>query len=284
MSAKRLRNFVFTINNYGPTEIKQVEDFARDSCRYLVYGREIGDDKKTPHLQGYGELKRQTVFSKVKKALPKAHLEARKGTAAQASEYCKKEGDYKEFGTISKPGKRNDLADFKDALLGDNPPDDLELFSKFPGQYLRYSKTVDRVRSLRLRKETPTWQSVRVTVLWGDTGAGKTRRAYEIDPDLYSAYDQKDLKWWCGYEGQKTILIDEFRGHPDLAWFLRILDGYRMPIQVKGGSTFKAWNHVIITSNHPPEGWYVGTWDDANPLKRRLTSVVHMVKPAQGLA
>lgn len=278
MSTKRLRNFVFTLNNYTEDDLKAVAAFAQEKCSYLIYGRETGESKETPHLQGYAELTKQTTFNVVKKRLKRCHIEKRKGRASQAADYCKKEGDFKEFGTISRPGKRSDLHDFKDALLGDHPPDDLELFSKFPGAYLRYSKTVDRVRGLRLKKDTPSWQPVTVTVLWGDTGAGKTRRAYELDPNLYSAYDQKDLKWWCGYAGEKTILIDEFRGHPDLAWFLRILDGYKMPIQVKGGSTYKAWTHVIITSNHPPEGWYPGTWDDSNPLKRRITSVVHMVK------
>lgn len=270
------RNFVFTLNNPTKDDEKLVQQFGEEKCKYLVYGREKGEDKKTPHLQGYAELTKRITFN-VLRIKFKWHIEPRKGSPSQAATYCKKDGDFWECGAISKPGKRNDLHRLRDLLAGEEaPPDDLEIFTELPGVFCRYYKAIDRVRGLRLKKESRGWKPVRVTVLWGDTGAGKTRRAFEIDPDLYTAYDLKDLKWWCGYNGEKTILIDEFRGHPDLAWFLRLLDGYGMPLQVKGGSTFKAWDHVIITSNHPPEGWYPGTWDDSNPLKRRISDIQHL--------
>lgn len=275
MPAVQYRAFVATLNNYTDDDIKKLEDFAKDSCKYLVYGKEVGEEKKTPHLQIYAQLNRRTSAARINK-LFKWHTETRKGTASQAAEYCKKDGDYKEFGEPPAQGKRNDIETLRTLLNSESPPDDDDLFNELPGVYLRYHKSIDRVRFNKLKKANRSWKPVDVVVIWGPTGTGKTRCAYEQDPNLYSCYDIKDLKWWCGYNGEKTILIDEFRGEASWEWLLRITDGYPFPLQIKGGTTWKCWDRVIITSNMEPSTWYgLHSWDETNPLKRRISRVVY---------
>ena len=90
-------SYCFTINNYSNADENLLKDLP---YKYLVYGREVGENG-TPHLQGYVEFHSKRHFSAVKKLHTTAHWEVRKGTAQQAAEYCKKDNDFFEDGTIS---------------------------------------------------------------------------------------------------------------------------------------------------------------------------------------
>ena len=68
-------------------------------CAYIVCGREVGDSG-TPHLQGYIYYKNAVRLSTMKEVHPTAHWEPQRGTPQQASDYCKKEGDFYECGNI----------------------------------------------------------------------------------------------------------------------------------------------------------------------------------------
>lgn len=257
----RLRNFVFTVNNYTDVEKSNVNEFAA-RCRYLVYGEEVGESG-TPHLQGYAELTRLTRFNKIKELLPRAHIEKRRGTAKQAAQYCKKEGKFREFGEISRQGARSDVLELYEMVK--EGKSDYELQEYNAQAYCRYYKGVDRFRFNTCRQDNK-YSPVEVLVWWGPAGVGKTRRAYELAPDLYRVVDPQ---WWDGYQGQDTILLDDFYGGIKYSYFLQITDGYKFQLPIKGGYTWKQWSRVIITSNDPPENWYsVGL---TSAISRRLT-------------
>ena len=83
----RTRNWVFTINNFSDVEQEACQKLE---CSYIVVGTEVGASG-TPHLQGYVEFANAKTMTAVKKLLGgRAHLEPRKGTPLQASDYCKK--------------------------------------------------------------------------------------------------------------------------------------------------------------------------------------------------
>ena len=86
----RSRGWCFTINNYDQAKTDSVLGLVAD---YVVCGKEVGEDKKTPHLQGYVYWKTQKTFNSVQKLLVGAHLTAAKGTGSQNRDYCIKEGD-----------------------------------------------------------------------------------------------------------------------------------------------------------------------------------------------
>lgn len=264
----RLRNFVFTINNPTKKDVNMLQELE---YRYIVYGREIGKENKTPHLQGYCELTKQMRFAAVKKHLPRAYLAARRGTGKHAADYCKKDGDFTEFGTMKKPGERTELKKVYEMVK--NGRTDIEIGETFPATYMRAYRAVDRVR-MNYSRTDRCFEPVEVIVLWGDTGTGKTRKAYEIDPDLYRAANNG--QWWDGYVKQQTILFDDYYGTVPYDQFLALLDGYKFQIPIKCGFTWKRWKRVIITSNEEPCYWYDKKHGFMTPaLERRLKDVRH---------
>ena len=93
----KVRGWCFTINNYTDEEFNKLQHV---DCQYIVYGIEKGESG-TPHLQGYVHYKNQVRPSTVKATIgTRAHIEARKGTVAEAVDYCKKDGTFFERGKI----------------------------------------------------------------------------------------------------------------------------------------------------------------------------------------
>ena len=116
MSGK-FRHFTFTINNYTDNDIGKLLSLA-PSCKYLVYGKEVGD-AGTPHLQGFVSFSSPRRFKPVA-ALIGGHVEVARNPRAAAI-YCKKDGDYQEHGVCPEDsrkgqGKRSDLDDLADAI------------------------------------------------------------------------------------------------------------------------------------------------------------------------
>ena len=102
----RFRNVCVTFNNYPESFTPEV---FNEECKYYVIGKEIGE-KGTKHLQCYMEFKKQKRLKSIQLLFKaKVHVEARKGTPQEASDYCKKDGDFIEHGTISAQGRRNDI-------------------------------------------------------------------------------------------------------------------------------------------------------------------------------
>lgn len=90
-SKSRSRKWCFTLNNYSEEEVKKLSQDLSD-YKYVI-GREVGESG-TPHLQGYVEHKNQITFSKMKKLMPRAHIEKARGNGKQNYTYCSKEGNF----------------------------------------------------------------------------------------------------------------------------------------------------------------------------------------------
>lgn len=234
-------------------------------ARYYVVGREVGE-QGTPHLQGYVELNKQMRFTTLKKKLPKCHIEFRNGSPSQAADYCKKEDkDPIEFGRISQPGKRNDLIDMYAAVKSGKS--NLEVAEEHTASYIRYYKAIAHLRTELIKPAQFT--AVKTHVLYGAAGTGKTRYVVEKYGD--EVYFLDNYPWFDGYVGQSVLLLDDFYGDIPYRTLLRLLDGYRMQLAVKGGFTKKDWQVVYITSNDHPDYWYPQGLSGA--LRRRLTTV-----------
>lgn len=144
------KRWCFTINNYTPVELQTIVDSA-DNFDYLCFGRERGSNN-TPHLQGYAVLKVKLRLANVK-VLPgfgRAHLEVSRGTPKQASDYCKKDGDFEEFGSLpTGQGKRSEFDDLKEWLKRrDTRPTDRDMAEEFPSLWGRYRSSCISFRDL----------------------------------------------------------------------------------------------------------------------------------------
>ncbi len=263
-------NFCFTYNNYKDKDIKTLIDL---DTKYLIFDKEIGEKCGTPHLQGYCELRKKTQGNVLKKLLPGMWFTPRNADdPAEAAGYMKLNGNvpFYEEGTISLPGKRTDFETLYDMIEAGCSDYDLQCAN--PGLYIRCHKGFDRAR-LNYNRTFREFTPVKVTVLWGDTGAGKSRYAYTIDPDLHEVNRSHDRTWWDGYTDQKTVLLNDFYGHIPMDHILKLTDGYSINCDTKGNFAWKRWNHFIFTSNVHPREWYP---DYPASFQRRLTDIIHL--------
>ncbi len=85
------KNWCFTLNNYTDVEIIKLDTmFDHGHFNYIVYGKEVGSEERTPHLQGYVQLKKKLRLNQVRQLIsPRAHLEVSRGSPELASRYCK---------------------------------------------------------------------------------------------------------------------------------------------------------------------------------------------------
>ena len=144
-----------------------------------------------------------------------------------------------------------------------------QIAEEYFGSWCRYRKSFDAYRRLRVSRSA---RDVRVIVLWGKPGTGKTRIVFESEPELWIAPDPT-LQWFDGYCGQSTVLIDDYRGDGKEAFLLRLLDRYPIMVPVKGGFVDWVPTKIFITSNiSPPFGH--NAIDEA--LARRVERVIKM--------
>lgn len=117
------------------------------------------------------------------------------------------------------------------------------------------------------------FREVEVIVLWGEAGTGKSKQANEEGAYALASFKPE---WWDGYDGHEVIHIEDYYGGLPYTRFLRILDGYKIALPIKGGFMWSQYTKVYITSNKPPSEWYSFGMTDA--LKRRINRVEHLIK------
>lgn len=138
------RRWCFTLNNYTSDEEQAINDA---DYKYMVYGREIGANG-TPHLQGFIVLPNAKRLSGVQRILSRAHWERASGSDSQAADYCKKDGDFVEQGTLkTNQGERTDLSRIY-ALIADGTEETV-IAETYPEQYSRYYKAFCRYKTLK---------------------------------------------------------------------------------------------------------------------------------------
>lgn len=87
----------FTLCNYTEEELLHLNRDVVPLCKYSTWGKEVGANSATPHLQGYVEWKTKKRLTQVRELIPRAHWEVAKGSRADNATYCHKEGDFVEF-------------------------------------------------------------------------------------------------------------------------------------------------------------------------------------------
>lgn len=272
------RRWVFTLNN--PTQ----DDLTfPDYVRYAVWQRERGEETGTAHLQGYIELIGNQRLSALKKWLPTAHWEVARGNRDQCRAYCRKEetrvsGPYEhgDFGAGGQ-GSRTDLDEVKRLL--DLGTSESVIADEHFGVWVRHHKAFREYK--RIRSSPRSYKTV-VEVLWGDPGTGKSRAVAESHQGDTGCYWKPRSNWWDGYEGQDTVVLDDYYGWLPFDLLLRVCDRYPLQVEIKGGAVEFVAKKVFITSNKPPSEWYQSDKLDLRALYRRLDKVTHYVKRQSG--
>ena len=200
------------------------------------------------------------------------HFEPSKSAAA--NEYVHKEetsvaGTRFELGQL--PFKRNSATDWQRirelAMEGNLQHIDI------PGDV--FVKYYHSLRSIAKDSAKPVPRGPQeVNVYWGKAGSGKTRKVFDEVGEVYYI-KTPTTKWFDGYRGEETIIIDEFRGVIDVSHILKWLDRYPCAVEVKGSQVHLKSRKWYITSNLRPEEWYPLIDNETKEaLLRRLTNII----------
>ena len=266
---ERSRGWCMTLNNPTEGAVDRLVKYMEKHVKYGVVGEEVGESG-TPHLQIYMEYETMKSFKQMKELNKLWHVEKRIGTMLQASDYCKKDGKYREVGelAVSKQGKRNDINVVKEAVkTGVNMRGICELTNSY--QALKYAETLRKYMCAKR-----TWKT-EIYWFYGPTGTGKSRRAFDMTniDDRWISMDS--LKWFDGYDGQSDIIIDDFRcTDVTMKFLLRLFDRYELNVEIKGGVTAMLAKRIFVTTNNKPEKAFEGCcFEDMQQLIRRIEHI-----------
>lgn len=284
----RSRDWVWTYHGESVEDLKQhiTDNEARWKAEaglvYQVIGTEQGEEKKTPHFQGYTSWKttksKKQMYKWVTDRTDKRFwVDKRKGKPEQAATYCKKEGDVWEFGTLPMgQGKRTDLDGTAESLCdGANLRD---VIDERRTQAVQYAKIW-----LTYNEESRNFPTT-VMWFWGVSGGGKTYAMNrQIENLEYTDEDIYRLKmpeigtklWWDGYDKHKCVVIDDYRSWAmSLRELITVLDG-PCRVEVKGAFRQLLAKHVFITTDKSPEEMYSNSGEELYQLTRRIFHTRH---------
>lgn len=274
------RCWCFTLN--GTHDYAKLDAVKKWS--YMVAGREHADTTGKKHLQCFVIYEKRTKFSTVKIQLPTAHIERMMGSSKQASDYCKKDGDFQEFGVFE------DINGYKNAGAGGvqskinydriislaENHEIKKIRDEEPGVYFRGYHTIKRI-AMDNPLPVKDLDVLDNEWIWGASGLGKSRTARLENPGYYI---KSHNKWWLGYKGEDTILIDDVsKTERWLGEFLKQwADHYPIPTETKGDGMVVRPKRIIVTSNYSIED----IWGDdphlCEALNRRF-KIRHVVAP-----
>lgn len=204
------RSYCITLNNPGApghlTEEQVIEKLSADNVKYGVFGREGRGEGHTYHLQIFVIYNNGKRWGPVVTEWSGAHVERKsvKSKNIDAANYCKKEGDWEEFGTLpSEQGSRSDLqlAVAWSALFREEngrPPTSPEVAREHPSVYIKYPRFTrclqaqTTARRLVFTEELKEWQSELLEILLGE--ADDRKILFYVDRD-----GGQGKTWFCKY-------------------------------------------------------------------------------------
>jgi len=131
---------------------------------------------------------------------------------------------------------------------------DIQISEEYFSEWCRYRSAF---KEYRLLHTNPRNYKTEVIVIQGPTGTGKSKWCQEEYPGSY--WKGRD-QWWCGYQQQETVILDEFYGWLPYDFLLRLCDRYPMDVEVKGGKIPFTSTKIVITTNKHPRQWYTNVY------------------------
>lgn len=280
------KRWCFTVNNPGEWR----PAWQPGKMVNLVWQVETGENG-TQHIQGYTRLAKRARMSTVKNILNNqgAHLEIARGTEKECKDYCTKEetrtgpgechGEWDD--DAGKQGKRSDLLAVYEKLKAKVPY--TQVLEEHPATVMRNMRAVKEVIQ-DLKPKPPPQRPVETWVLWGPTNTGKTFRAWQRWPELYSLpLDKKNC--WDLYQDEEVILLDEFN---PCNWTIQemnmICGEFRYQLNCRYQNKYARWSVVVICSNFDPKTWFLREDPTVQEtLARRLTHVDQVLAQNQQL-
>ncbi len=293
----RSRKFQITVNN--PVE----HDFSHDMIIDILTNSNpvyfcLCDEKgQTYHTHIYVCYENAVYFSTMKKRFPTAHIEAARGSSADNRDYIRKEGKYLdsekketnlpetffEFGIMPKDKtSKNESVSEQVFEMVKNGYSNIEIITAFPS----YGTKINNLNTLRQEvlneKYSKENRNVEVIYIFGDTGSGKTR--FVMDNfnynDIYKVSNYEHP--FDNYNGQKVLLLDEFRSGLPINDLLQYLDIYPCRLPARYSDKVACFDKVYIISNEDLTHLYTNIQiekpETYNALLRRISKVLYFKK------
>lgn len=253
------------------------------------------------HCHAVFEDTKTMRFSAVQKLFPGMHIEVTKGNKEQAEDYINKRGKWQEKGEtivyISRhgeikgaQGQRRDLEVIEDMLSAGMKPSEIMRRSL---SYRRFDRLISDAYFDKRLQETPILRDLFIQWHVGPPGSGKSYLQIQLcekyGPDeVYCVTDYAHP--FDKYNGERVLMLDEFRGNCRFGELMSWLDNKRTQIPCRYTNRYALWNEVHICSVLPPETVYARmvhenvNLDVYGQLLRRLDSVIyHYVKNGEFL-
>lgn len=217
-----------------------------------------------------------------------AHVEVCRSSQAANIDYCSKYEIRSQehpcptvcWGRKFEQGQRSDLEHAVEMLIEGETME--AVLDMHPGTFVRYHRGIAAAANLKRNRSVAPRH---VTVYFGPTGTGKTETAFGSGEDTFVYSPGVMNAWFDGYDGQRKIIFDEFRGQITWAHLLSVTDKYPVRVQVKGSSAMILADQLIFTSPVHPINWYpskLGSPDSVAQLRRRVNRIVQCAVSTPG--
>ena len=251
--------------------------FNEDTMTYLVYGEEVGESG-TPHHQGFVVFKNKRLLSNVKDINGRAHWETKspKSTYQEASDYCKKDGKYHEFGKLpEEPRVKGNKANHEKwrAINDKAKQGDLDwIDQQYPKVFNQSYRNLKQMRTdyMKRMEDLP---DVCGTWFYGRTGVGKTKLVRTLYPDAY--LKKPNNKWYDGYQYEEIVVIDDLDNTHDYMGYelKKLADAYCYLVEVKNSSMYIRPKQCIVTSQYTIRDIWSNDEETCAALERRFKQV-----------
>lgn len=304
MSTDRARRWMMTVPAEGDAGVSrdELEQALEPYTAYL--GQMERGEGGYLHWQVLLVHSEPIRFSTLKRKLPTAHLETARDLVKCVAYVQKSDTRVEDEPPLVKglievgpgQGHRSDLDDLRARILdGQETVDDLLMGDVTAWRHGRMTADLVAARD-RARLGSGT-RNVQVRVAYGDTGTGKTSAALAGMQALGSVC--RVTHWgpgaFDGYDGQDSLILDEFAGQPPITALLTWLDVYPVDLPARYRSRPAAYSRVVICTNAEPWAWYpeapraqraalarrlhlvehwAGTWDDVTVTEIPSTEVM----------
>lgn len=276
-SAFRARSFQFTLNQVEKYETLKEMLTNLKSCDYFLSSHEIAPTTNHEHIHIYVHFSQPYKISQKIMNIG-AHIEICRGSPKQNIDYIKKDGNIlDEIGEPPHQGYAHTIKELKEMDIDEVDPH----IYKIKKQIDQQQKDLDVFQNMLSEIEMDELKGPEVIYITGDSGKGKTYKAYKMALNKYPKEKIGKLTINNDFvdvinENADCYVIEEFRSSQMKASdFLQLTDKYGYRVNIKGGFLTLRPKCIIICSIIRPEELYRN--DEINEqFLRRITSTIDM--------
>jgi len=251
---------------------------VKESADWWLWGEEICPTTQRVHLQGMAYSKTNRDWKLMRKSM---HAEATVDGEASLRYCTKDQKNIVEAGTrpTEWPKPRPPKKRMLNSELLKRPLNELVDEELIPLRGLkRLKEDIDLYTAYKALPSNAT--DCKGIWIYGDAGCGKSYAVRNRYPDCFL---KAQNKWWDGYKGQDSVLLDDFdRQGVCLSHYLKIwADRWTCTAEVKGSTIPLSHSTFIITSNYTINDLFpIQSDPDLNAaISRRFKEVQMTISP-----